>query len=267
MNIDIGFKLEKSELAKSISPTENQVNIALFSHDALNQQKFSHQLKMRMIETEGEINSELLEKVEKINEEINSLLKKYEGDIKSSRDKGKLDFDIAKIFHSNLNFSRSAILNYRFWRWLTLSYFIEKVVWRWISDPNDMNKIRKNAITVFQRGFGERDRRIDTLRYWVIAERLWDRNKQYYYLDKIAESAKKNEGPFQDFINNLIDNNLYSPNENVTKVMGSIMLTGEKLFKTKELIFSFKRYHSYTNRFLIEGNEDIFRKEICLISR
>jgi hypothetical protein len=266
MNIDIGFKLEKSELAKSISPTDNQANIALFGHDALNQQKFLHQLKMRMIETEGEVNSELLEKVEKINEEINTLKKKYEINIKSSRDKGKLDFDIAKIFHSNFNFNRSAMLNYRFWRWLTLSFFIENVVWRWISDPNDLNKIRKNAITVFQRGFGERDRRIDALRYWVIGERLWDNKKQYYYLDKIAESAKINEGPFQNFINNLIDNNLYSPNERVTKIMGQIMLTGDRLFKDKELVYSFKRYHSYTNRFLIEGDEDIFRKEICLVS-
>ena len=67
---------------------------------------------------------------------------------------------------------------------------------------------------------------------WVIAERLWDEHKGYYYLDKIAASAKVNNGPFQDFINNIIDNNLFSPNEMVTKLMGGLMLTEQKVFKT-----------------------------------
>lgn len=260
MNDLIYYKLNKKELQYALSPETNQKNIELFGTFSRSQEKFSKKLQERGLETTGSLPDDIVSGMLIINEQIQVLKKKNKG-----LDKVKLDFDIAKIVHKNLRLQRVTIIYYDFWRWLTLNTYIENVRWRWVDDPDNVNKIIPNAKAIFQRAFGDRDRRIDLLRYWVIAERLYDNNKGYYYLDKISEKAKTTSGPFQDFINNIIDNNLYSPNDCVTKTMAEIMLI-DSHFKTPQLIDSFKRYHAFTNRFLIEADKEIFQKEICKAS-
>jgi hypothetical protein len=257
MNNLICYKLNKKELQYALSPETNQKNIELFGTYSKSQEKFSKKLLERGLETIGSLSEDIVTGMQLVNEQVQVLKKKY-----TEIDKVKLDFDIAKIIHKNLKLQRVTTINYDFWRWLTLNYYIENVKWRWVDDPDNVNKIIPNAKAVFQRAFGERDRRIDLLRYWVIAERLHDNIKAYYYLEKISEKAKTSEGPFQDFINNIIDNNLFSPHDCVTKTMAEIMLI-DSHYKTSQLINSFKRYHAFTNRFLIEADREIFQKEIC----
>lgn len=259
----IRYKLAKKELEEVLSPEKREVNIELFAITSKDQSKFNKKLISMGLEEIGSKDDQLIDSVKKSLFQVELLMKTYHELIINPNSRVKLDFDIAKIIHKNLNLDRIHMINYGFWRWINLNYFIENVRWRWIKDPDNINKIFQNSKAVYQRGFGERDRRIDILRYWYIGERLYDNSKKYYYLDKLAEIAKENNGPFQDFLNNIIDNNLLSPNEQVSKTMGEIMLINS-IFKTQNLIAAFKRYHSYTNRFLVEADNEIFKKEICL---
>jgi len=219
---------------------------------------------VRCIESSNEISKELKSKIEIIKQDLKELKAKHHEISKNPKDRAKLDFDVSRIFHENLRFPKAVLVNYDFWRWITMEFFIEDVVWRWTDDPSDINKLKGNSKTVFQRSFGERDRRIDTLRYWVIADRLYCQENGYKYLECIANLARTKKGPFQDFINNIIDNNLHSPNDSVVKTMAAITLNDYRMFSTKNLINSFKRYHVYKNRLLVDGELSIFEKEICL---
>jgi len=257
------YSLNKKELESVLSPKVNDSNIELFAICSKDQSKFTRRLEERGLEIVGDLSKELENYINKIHEEITILRKEnseFDSNLKSRQ---KLDFELAMIIHSNLNFGRFQSINFEFWRWCTLNYFIEYVRWRWLNYPDDINKIRDNSFAVFRRAFGERDRRIDLLRYWLIGERLFDRSKKYYYLEKLSERAKTVDGPFQDYINNIIDNNLFSPNDMVSKTMAEIMLIENK-FPTQKLIGAFKRYHTYINRFFIEGEKETFKKEICI---
>jgi len=85
-------------------------------------------------------------------------------------------------------------------------------------------------------------------------------------LDKISEMAKNGGGGYQDFINYIINTDLFSPNNDVVKTMAEIMLINSR-YKAKEVIASFKRYNAFTNRFLIEADKEVFTKEICKSSK
>jgi hypothetical protein len=259
----IQYKLAKKELEEVLSPEKRENNITLWAINSKSQIKFNQKLNEIGLEVIGNLDKGLIDAIKQTIEEIEVLKAQYNELSSNSSMVGKLDFDIAKIIHKNLNLSRINVINYGFWRWVNINYFIENVRWRWIKEPENINRIRQNAKAIFQRGFGERDKRIDILRYWFIGERLFDINKKYFYLEKLAEKAKEKNGPFQDYLNNIIDNDLLSPNDQLSKTMAQIMLI-DSVFKTQNLIGAFKRYHAYTNRFLIEADNEIFKKEICL---
>jgi hypothetical protein len=257
------FVQSKQELVSVLSPVINQTNIELFAVRSKNQKVFNDKLIDRGLEVEGYLPPELKESIQKMISDIESIKKMHKEFSKDPSSRQKLDFDIAIAVHSNLRCNRSISADFEFWRCLNMRYFIENVHWRWVNDPDNIDNIRIHAKAVYLRGFGDRDRRIDVLRYWMIAERLYDQVKKYYYLENLAERARESRGAFQEFINNVIDNNLYSPGEKVLKTMAEIMLI-EGRFTKERLVNAFKRYHTFTNRFLIEGNKEIFEKEICI---
>lgn len=258
----VQYRLSKKELTYILSPgPTSQKNTELFGTHSKSQTRFSLTLKERDLEISGDLPKHIIESLHHLNEKLLQLKKEYP-EFKRTKDKAKLDFDIAKIVHETLQLKRVSAVNYDFWRWVTLNHFIEHVRWRWVNDPDNIDKLFSNSKAIFQRAFGERDRRIDLLRYWFLGERLYDKNKGYYFLEKISEKSKSVEGPFQDFINYVIDTDLFSPNDQVIKIMAEIMLI-ESCYKTPDFIGSFKRYNAFKNRFLIEADKDIFQKEIC----
>ena len=260
----VKFHLARQELNEILNPEKNPKNIQLFGSDSKSQEKFSAALRERGIESSADIPESLKKKVEEIRQDISKLKHDNLEISQSTKNREKLDFDIAKIFHKNLDYPKAIVVNYDFWLWLTMECFIENVFWRWVGDPENINKLRDNSIIVYKRSYGERIRRIDCLRYWVIADRLFCQKEGYKYLDNLAKLYKIKNGPFQDFINNIIDNNLYSQNDIVVKNMARIMLNDHKVFNTNSLTNSFKRYHVFKNRLLIDGEYDILEKEICI---
>ena len=258
------YSQSKADIKEILSPSYNSKNISRFITDSKNQKKFNERLELLGLEVKGALSEDLKESIQKTKMDIEAIKNRHCELSNSPELRGRLDFDIAKAVHSNLNFPRIVLNQFDFWRWLTLNHFIENVRWRWVRDPANMDKITPNAKTVFQRAFGERDRRIDCLRYWMIGERLYDSETKYAVLDSLSESAKRRKGPFQDFINNIIDTNLLSPNDNISKQFGLIMLTGEKTFSTTDLIASFKRYNASRNRLLVSATESDLKEEICI---
>ena len=68
------------------------------------------------------------EVMQKIKAEIKKLQKTFP-DVKSER----MEFDLAKIFHSNLRelgFGRFNVDDVGMWRWMSMNYFKEETFWR-----------------------------------------------------------------------------------------------------------------------------------------
>ena len=97
-----------------------------------------------------------------------------------------------------------------------------------------------------------------------MGNRLFDNEKEYYYLDKISEKFKLDDGPLQDFLNMLEGNRVLSLDDKIFKFMAQSILLGDRVYKQNEIRGCFKRYNAYTNRLLMEADESIIQKEICL---
>ena len=272
------FALNKnnSELIQLLSPDINAKNQELFYKISKNQKAFNDQLETKGIELLNKSYKELSDKLEKIKSEVSVLIKNE--DIKKTR----LDFDIAKIFHENLKIPRSAIINYEFWRAITLFYFIELTKWRWEKNPDNSNNWYSNAKAIFGRALGlthrttnqnsdeikkytTRNKRIECYRYWWIADKLYDYHKGYYYIEKVAEKFKEKEGSIQDFLNLLEGNRLLSPNDRVSKILAEAILLSEVKFSEKDARDCFTRYNAYKNRLFMIAEPITIRKEICLL--
>lgn len=280
LNPDILYHFNKTnqELVQLLSPDIGVFNQELFYRKSKSQQTFNSELKNRGIELQGEKYPELEDKLNIIQDELDELLKKHK-DIKKTR----LDFDIAKIFHENLNIPRRAIIDYDFWRYITLFYFIKLTKWRWEKNPDNPNNWNSNAKAIFGRALGltlnkrkydqnkyitysTRNQRINSYRYWWIANKLYDPVKGYYFVEKIAEKFKNEEASVQDFLNHLEGNKLLSANDHVSKVMAdAILLSGTK-FSEQTARDCFMRYNAYSSRLFMDAEEKAIKREICLLN-
>lgn len=271
------FNKTNQELVHLLSPDIGVFNQELFYRKSKNQETFNNELKNKGIEFKGENYPKLEEKLHIIQAELDELLKEHK-EIRKTR----LDFDIAKIFHQNLNIPRRAIIDYDFWRYITLFYFIELTKWRWEKNPDNPNNWNSNAKAIFGRTLGltlnkmkynqdksitysTRNLRINSYRYWWIANKLYDSDKGYYFVERIAEKFKNEEASVQDFLNHLEGNKLLSANDRVSKVMAdAILLSGTK-FSEQAARDCFMRYNAYSNRLFMDAEEKAIKKEICLL--
>ena len=113
--------------------------------------------------------------------------------------------------------------------------------------------------------YSTRNLRINSYRYWWIANKLYDSDKGYYYVERIAEKFKNEEASVQDFLNHLEGNKLLSANDRVSKVMAdAILLSGAK-FSEQAARDCFMRYNAYSNRLFMDAEEKAIKKEICLL--
>jgi hypothetical protein len=266
------------DIIQLLSPEINITNQELFYKKSSDQDVFTKELRNRGIEaSKKEKYPELEDCIGKCWQQLEKLLKENK-EVRRTR----LDFDIAKIFHQNFSIPMRATINYEFWRYITLFYFIKLVKWRWENNPEDPSKWYSNAKTICGRALGitlnkrkydedksidytVRNRRIDIYRYWWIGNKLFDPNKQYYYIDKISEKYKEDDASLQDFINHLEGNRLLSENNRVSKIMAESILLSSKKFSESEMRLCFNRYNAYCNRLFMEAEPKLIKKEICLL--
>lgn len=265
MNTDISINKNKAQLFELLKPAQNSANIELFFKTSKSQEKFTNELLVRGIKPVGTPSEELLESIKKIQHDVGELLENEDRSI--SEWHKKQDFELAKIFHKYLKLPRYLVNDFDFWRWMNLYHFMPLTHWRWINDSKVANGMIKPATSAFARSLGKKNRRIDCLRYWYLGVRLFDSQKGYQYLDRLSKACQSKEAPFQDYINNIIDTDLLSVNDAVSKYLGRIMLTEERVFGTKDLIASFKRFNSFKNRVMINVTEQTLRDEICILRK
>ncbi|MDF3078641.1 MAG: hypothetical protein K0S09_2530 [Sphingobacteriaceae bacterium] len=274
------YRVNKSntDLIELLSPESNPTNQELFYKKSGNQQLFSSEIRRRGIERLGAGNLELDDCLLKIQDSIQALKKEY-----ANVKKSKLDLDIAKIFHEHLPLPRAAVIDYDFWRYITLFHFIELVKWRWESPPENPANWYSNAkaicgraigITLNKKKFDEekiiqhtsRSQRIDSYRYWWIANRLYDPAKGYYYLEKISESLKGDkDAAIQDFLNQLEGNKLLSESDRISKLMAEAILLENRKFSQAEIRNCFSRYNAFSNRLFMVADKQLIQREICLV--
>ncbi|MBK7376913.1 MAG: hypothetical protein IPJ02_15610 [Chitinophagaceae bacterium] len=280
LSIEKLYRINKNneDLIQLLSPEITASNQELFYKKSGDQNKFNKELRNKGIDLiNGEKYPELENSLTNIRQEIIILLKNN-SDIKRPR----LDLDMAKIFHKNLNLPKMATIDYEFWKYITLFYFIEVVKWRWEKDPEKPENWNTNAKAICGRSLGLtlnkkkydedktisytiRNQRIDCYRYWWIGNKLFDKTKGYYYLDKISEKFKNEDASLQDFLNHLEGNKLLSENDRVSKIMAESILLSHKKFSETEMRNSFNRYNAFSNRLFMEAEEKMIKKEICLI--
>lgn len=264
------------ELIQLLSPEIGESNQELFYKKSGNQTKFSLELKNKGIgRLQKENYQDLDDCLEQCRVEVESIIKNP-NNIKKTR----LDLDLAKIIHKNLPLSKRAICNYEFWRYITLFHFIELVKWRWEKDPQKPSNWNSNAGTISSRAMGitlnkkkyeenkvieyaSRNQRIDVYRYWWIGNRLYDKTKGYYYLEKISEKYKSEDAAIQQFLLELEGSKLLSLDDRISKIFAKEILLSNTRYSEKELENCFRRYNAYSNRLFMQANEDLIRKEIC----
>ena len=266
------------DLIQILSPEITDSNQDLFYRKSGSQDNFAKELRNKGIGPDNEKRyAELDDCLEKIQQELVVLFKKNI-EIKKSR----LDLDVAKIFHQNLILPRMAIIDYEFWRYITLFHFIELVKRRWEKDSNNSSNWNTNAkaicgralgITLNKKKYDEdktisytlRNQRIDCYRYWWVGNRLYDKTKGYYYIDKISEKFKTEDASLQDFLNHLEGSKLLSENDRISKIMAESILLSDKKFSEGEMRNCFNRYNAFSNRLFMEAEDKMFKKEICHI--
>lgn len=229
-----------------------------------NQEKFNKYIDKIAFDIQGEISDEEEKGLKTIKEEIKQLQKKYP-EIKPER----LEFDLAKIFHSNLKqlgFGRFQVDDTGMWRWMSMNYFKEETFWRRAKTDFDKGDYSvKPAKATFEHCVGKRSRDIFPRRYFIIGQRLYDSKSQYLHLDQLAELQRNNlSGAFGDYILNLIDTKLISPSEYVSKTMGQVLFTKGRVAQGKEVVNAFVRYNGFGRRHLNFASEVVFENEICL---
>jgi hypothetical protein len=227
------------------------------------QEKFNGFLKKLGAEEAGEILPEEIAVMERIKLEIEALKSTYKG-----VDKDRLEFDLAIIFHSNLKslkWGRWLLDDYNMWRWLSMNYFLKETLWRRGEDKKKKGMVLESARATYDHLVGKRARDIFPRRYFLIGERLFDFDKKYDLIKKLAVLSKENKaGGFGNLILNLIDTKLLSPRDHVSKVISQILFTQGKLAEDKEVVRAFVRYNGFKRRLLNTAGKEVFEKEICI---
>jgi len=215
--------------------------------------------KLKLIE-EGEVSSSEEAMIQKIKDEIHQIKKKNQ-----NTDPAKFDFELGKIFHQRLKIERAKLNDWGFWRWLSLNYFLEEIQWRWAKKLRDKGEIRAAANPIYDHLIGKnKNHRIFPRRLYIIGLRLHDGT--YDLVDKISNNLKNNvQAGYGDFINNIADTKLISPDDNVSKIMGKILLSSSNTGNKDTVVKSFKKYNGYKNRLLSNAPETVFKKEICIV--
>lgn len=264
-----------SDLVQLLSPDINPTNIPVFNSKSGTQRIFNNELNNKGIDLKGNQYPELEDALNRIREQFAELKKEFK-DVKRT----KLDFNVAKIFHNNLDLARSSMIDYDFWQSITLFYLIEITKWRWEDNPEKSDNWYKNAKAIFGRSLGVtlnkqryeedkiisytmRNQRINSYRYWWIGQRMYDPIKKYYYLDKLAEKVKAEESSVQDFLNHLEGNRLLSQNDRVSKIMADCILLSGRKFGEQEARDCFMRYNAFSSRLFMDADEKSLRHEIC----
>ena len=238
--------------------TENVNAFNIYSQD-----KFSKYLRSLGAEETGSITREEISVVDKIKSEIDKLKNTHD-----KADKDRLEFDLAIVFHSNLKalkWGRSLLDDYNMWRWLSMNYFLKEVLWRRGEDKKRKGLVLESAKAIYDHLVGTRTRDIFPRRYFLIGERLFDSEKKYELLNKLAEISRgSGSGGFGNLILNLIDTKLLSPNDHVSKIISQILFTQGRLAEDKEVVRAFVRYNGFKRRLLNTARKEIFEKEICV---
>jgi hypothetical protein len=231
-----------------------------------NQEKFNRYISKIAFDVQGEITDEEEKILRNIKDEIKQLQKKF-SDVKPER----LEFDLAKIFHSNLRqigFGRFHVDDVGMWRWMSMNYFKEETFWRRAkADFEKGDYSVKPAKATFEHCVGKRSRDIFPRRYFVLGQRLFDENEKYTLIEKLAEKSRAaRAGGFGNLIANLVETKLISPNDYVSKVVSKVMFTETKIGDDKEVRYAFVRYNAYRKRLLNNAAENVFKNEICLMA-
>jgi hypothetical protein len=257
------FQNQSEFFLKTLHPdvAENLENINAFN--TYSQDKFNLYLKRLGAEETGTISEEELQVIAGIKEEIDKL-KKENKDI----DQDRLEFDLAIIFHSNLNklkWGRWLLDDYNMWRWLSLNNFLKEVLWRRSESKLKKGLVIEAAKTTYDHLVGKRTRDIFPRRYFLLGERLYDPGKKYQLLQKLSDLSKSGKsGGFGNLILNLIDTKLLSPNDHVAKMISQILFAEGKLAEDKEVVRAFVRYNGFRRRLINTAGKEIFEKEICI---
>lgn len=228
------------------------------------QEKFNRYIGKIAFDVHGEITEEEEKVLRSIKNEIKQLQKKYP-EVKPER----LEFDLAKIFHSNLKqlgFGRFHVDDVGMWRWMSMNYFKEETFWRRGKVDFDKGDYSvKPAKATFEHCVGKRSRDIFPRRYFSIGERLFDKEQKYFFLDELAKLQRtSSSGAFGDYILNLIDTKLLSPSDYVSKVMGKVLFMKGHIAQGKEVVNAFVRYNGFSRRHLNYAGENTFENEICI---
>lgn len=252
-------------IKKSLFPESGDKLDLLNAYNLYSQSKFNAFIKNKGLEEDGSLNQYEEDAINKIKDEINQLKIKYKG-----TEKERLEFDLAKIFHSNfktINIGRWQLDNLGLWRWISLNYFLEEVRWRWAEDKFKKEYYLESARLTYDHLVGVRTRDIFPRRYFLLGERLFDSQFGYELIDDLASISRASKsGGFGNLINNINETKLISPNEHIAKTLSRILFCAGKPADDKEVRRAFVRYNGFKRRLLNSASEEILKKEICQLS-
>ncbi len=257
------FKNKSEFFLNTLHPdvSEHSENINAFN--VYSQEKFNGYLKKLGADEMGNISDKEIEIINNIKGEIDKL-KKASKNLSTDR----LEFDLAIIFHSNLrklNWGRYLFDDYSMWRWLSMNHFLKETAWRRAEEKKKKELFLEAAKATYDHCVGKRVRDIFPRRYFMIGERLFDSEKKYDLLSKLATLSKESKsGGFGNLILNIIDTKLLSPNDHVSKMISEVLFTKGKLAEDKEVVRAFVRYNGFKRRLLNTANSEIFENEICI---
>jgi hypothetical protein len=259
------YKNKTEHFLNCLEPSEGRDTELFNLFNIFSQDKFNKYLSKNIeLEVAGEVTNEEEEVIQNIKAEIKKLQKMFP-DVKSER----LEFDLAKIFHSNLKrlgFGRFHVDDVGMWRWMSMQYFKEETFWRRGKSDFDKRDYTKAAKATFEHCVGKRSRDIFPRRYYIIGQRLFDANEKYILIDKLAEKSRSaRTGGFGNLIANMVETKLISPNDYVSKIVSKIMFTESNIGDDKEVRYAFIRYNAYRKRLLNNAAENVFKNEICLM--
>lgn len=251
-----------NEISLKLRPDSNAIdNINAFN--TYSQTKFNQFLKTNGLKEVGEISTLEDEVFNNIKAEL-VRLKSECVDI----DRDRLEFDLAIVFHRNLKklgWGRWNLNDISMWRWLSLNYFRDETFWRRGENKFHKHQYFESAKSTYDHLIGSRIRDIFPRRYFLLGERLYDKNTKYDLLKKLSFLSKNSKsGGFGNLILNIIDTKLISPNDHVSKIISELLFIQGKLAEDKEVVRAFVRYNGYKRRLLITAGKDIFEKEICI---
>ena len=146
-----------------------------------------------------------------------------------------------------------------------MNYFLKEVFWRRGEEKKKKGLVVESAKATYDHLVGKRTRDIFPRRYFLIGERLYDKEKKYELAKKLSRLSKESKsGGFGNLVLNMIDTKLLSPNDHVSKIISEVLFTQGKLAEDKEVVRAFVRYNGFKRRLLNTAAKEIFEKEICI---